>query len=145
MISLKHEQSGFALLEMVSAILIIAILSVIYFLMIDSYRERRMSEQAAKALMLAARAQEEYFAREHRYFDAEVSSKSKDSSLNFPGGTKTNVIVPTGVTLNLKTKGPERAAFSGEAFYGKSKIIHRYDSETGRIATFQRNQGEMNE
>ncbi|MGD9817382.1 MAG: type IV pilin protein [Desulfomonilaceae bacterium] len=137
--NLRKDQSGFALFEMVSAIVIIAILSVIYFLMIDSYRERRMSEQAAKALMLAARAQEEFFAREHRYFDAEVSSKSKDSNLNFPGGTKTNVVVPMGVTLSLKTKGPERAAFSGESYYGGSKIIHRYDSEAGRITTHQRN------
>ncbi len=140
-----RDESGFALLEMVSAIFIIAALSVIYFLMIDSYRERRMSEQAAKSLMLAARAQEEYFAREHRYFDAEVSSKSRDSNLNFPGGSKTNVLVPTGVTLNLKTKGPERAAFSGEAYYGGGKTVHRYDSETGRIATFQRNPGDRNE
>lgn len=139
---LVRDESGFALLEMVSAIFIIAVLSVIYFLMIDSYRERRMSEQAAKSLMLAARAQEEYFAREHRYFDAEVSSKSRDSSLTFPGGAKTNVVVPTGVTLNLKTKGAERAAFSGEAFYGGGRIVHRYDSETGRIATYQRNPGE---
>lgn len=141
----RNGQAGFALLEMVSAILIIAILSVIYFLMIDSYRERRMSEQAAKALMLAARAQEEYFAREHRYFDAEVSSKSKDSNLNFPGGTKTNVVVPMGVTLHLKTRGPERSAFTGEAFYGGSKIVHKYDSEYGRIATQNRGQGEGNE
>ncbi len=141
----RNDQSGFALLEMVSAILIIAILSVIYFLMIDSYRERRMSEQAAKALMLAARAQEEYFAREHRYFDAEVSSKSKDSNLNFPGGTKTNVVVPMGVTLHLKTRGAERSAFVGEAFYGGSRIVHKYDSEHGRIATHHRGQGEGNE
>lgn len=141
----RNGQSGFALLEMVSAILIIAVLSVIYFLMIDSYRERRMSEQAAKALMLAARAQEEYFAREHRYFDAEVSSKSRDSNLNFPGGTKTNVVVPMGVTLQLKTRGPERAAFFGESYYGGSKIVHKYDSESGRIATYQRGQGEVNE
>ena len=143
--NLRNDQSGFALLEMVSAIIIIAILSVIYFLMTDSYRERRMSEQAAKALMLAARAQEEYFAREHRYFDAEVSSKSKDSHLNFPGGTRTNVVVPMGVTLNLRTRGAERAAFSGEASYGGSKIVHKYESETGRIATYQRGQGERDE
>lgn len=141
----RNDQSGFALLEMVSAILIIAILSVIYFLMIDSYRERRMSEQAAKALMLSARAQEEYFAREHRYFDAEVSSKSKDSNLNFPGGTKTNVVVPMGVTLQLKTRGAERSAFTGEAFYGGSGIVHKYDSEQGRIVTHNRGQGKGNE
>ncbi len=143
--NLRNDQSGFAMLEMVSAIFIIAILSVIYFLMIDSYRERRMSEQAAKALMLAARAQEEYFAREHRYFDVEVSSKSKDSNLNFPDGVRSNVVVPMGVTLNLRTRGPERAAFSGEAFYGGSKIVHKYDSETGRINTFQRSQGDRND
>jgi len=51
---LLRSSRGFTLLEMVWAVLVVAGLSSVYFFLLDSYQERRMSEQAAKVLMLAA-------------------------------------------------------------------------------------------
>jgi prepilin-type N-terminal cleavage/methylation domain-containing protein len=136
----RTPQAGFTVLEMAFAIVIIALLSAIYFFLIDSYSERRMSEQAAKVLMLAAKAQEDYFAKEHRYFDAEVAGQGTDLYLSSPDGRKTDVLVPGKVILSLKTRGKEKTAFTGYAFYTGSKVLHRYDSETGKVTTSSRTQ-----
>lgn len=136
----RNPQAGFTVLEMAFAVVIIAVLSAIYFFLIDSYRERRMSEQAAKVLMLAARAQEEYFTNKQRYFDAEVAGQGTDTYLSAPDGYKTNVVVPGKVVLSLKTRGNERKAFTGYAFFTGSKVLHRYDSETGKMTTDSRTQ-----
>lgn len=129
---------GFTTIEMVFAIVTIAILTSIYFFLVDSYKDRRMGEQAAKVLMHAARVQEEFFAREHRYFDAEVTGSSGEAFLVTPDGQKTNVQVPPRVVLSLKSRGKERAAFTGHAYYLGAKSVHRYDSETGKITTSRR-------
>jgi prepilin-type N-terminal cleavage/methylation domain-containing protein len=134
--------AGFTILEMVFAIALIAALSTIYFFLIDSYRERRMSEQAARALMLAARAQEEFFAKEHVYFDTEIAGNSTETYLTTPDGRKTDVRVPPKVILTLKSRGKDKAAFTGQAFYSGSKVLHRYDSETGKMTTVSRAQDE---
>ncbi|MBI5251367.1 MAG: prepilin-type N-terminal cleavage/methylation domain-containing protein [Desulfomonile tiedjei] len=136
----RTSQAGFTILEMAFAIVIIAILAAIYFFLIDSYRERRMSEHAAKVLMLAARAQEDYFAKEHRYFDAEVAGQGTDLYLSAPDGRKTEVLVPGKVVLSLKTRGKDKTAFTGYAFYTGSKMLHRYDSATGKMTTSSRTQ-----
>lgn len=137
---MARSQNGFTILEMVSAVLIIAVLSIIYFLLTDSYRERRMSEQAAKALMLSARAEEDYFAKEHRYFDAEVSGSSGGQYLSMPDGRKTSVHIPPKVVLRLKTEARDKPAFTGSAFYMGSKALHKYDSTTGKMTTVVRGQ-----
>jgi len=99
-----------------------------------------MSEQAAKALMLAARVQEEFFAKEHRYFDAEVSGNGGDAYLTTPTGGKTDVKIPLNVVLSLKSRGKDKAAFTGHAFYMGSKVVHQYNSETGKMTTVPRGQ-----
>jgi prepilin-type N-terminal cleavage/methylation domain-containing protein len=126
-----RSESGFTIVEMAVAVVALGILSTIYFLMIDGYRERRMSEQAAKVLMLAAKAQEDYFAKEHHYFDAEISGNGDNSYLVRPDGLRTNVLVPPKVVLSIKTRKGGEPAFTGEAFYLGSRALHRYDSETG--------------
>ena len=133
-----RSDKGFTVVEMMCAIAIIAILSTIYFFLIDSYRDQRMSEQAAKALMLAAKAQEKFFAKEHRYFEAEVSGNGGDVYMVYPDGTKTSVLVPPNVILSLKAGGADKTSFTGQAFYTGSKVIHRYDSETGKMSTVPR-------
>jgi prepilin-type N-terminal cleavage/methylation domain-containing protein len=138
-----RSKTGFTLLEMTTVILIIAVLAVIYFLEIDSYRERRMSELAAKTLMMAAKAQEDFFAHEHRYFDAKISGNGPNAILTAPNGTKTQVVAPAGVELNISTKGFEKKAFNGTAYYKGAKIIHKYDSETGKISTVFRSQEDL--
>lgn len=139
---LSRSQSGFTGTEMVFAVLMIAVLAAIYFLMLDSYRDRRMSEQAAKVLMLSARAQEEFFAKEHRYFDAEVSGDSGDGFLVTADGHRTSVQVPYRVVVSLKSRGHDRAGFSGQAYYKGSDFLHQYDSENGKIVTVRRNRDE---
>lgn len=134
---LKSE-GGFTIVEMAVAVVTLGILSAIYLLMTEGYRERRMSEQAAKALMLAAKAQEEFFAKEHRYFDAEVSGNGDHVYLVTPDGNKTNVLIPPKVVVSVKTRGGSKPAFTGQAFYLGSKALHRYDSETGKITTVSR-------
>lgn len=138
----RTAQAGFTMLEMAFAIVIIAVLSAVYFFLVDSYRERRMSEQAAKVLMLAARAQEDYFAKEHKYFDAEVAGQGTDLYLSAPDGRKTDVLVPGKVVLSIKTRGKEKSAFTGYAFYTGSKVLHKYDSSTGKMTTNSRTQDE---
>lgn len=133
-----RSDSGFTIVEMVSAIAVIALLCTIYFFMIDSYRDRRMSEQAAKALMLAAKVQEKFFAKEQHYFDAEVSGNGGDVYVVTPDGTKTSVLVPPKVILSLKARGKDKTAFTGHSFYTGSKVIHRYDSKTGKMTTSPR-------
>ncbi|MBI4963915.1 MAG: prepilin-type N-terminal cleavage/methylation domain-containing protein [Desulfomonile tiedjei] len=132
--------AGFTVLEMAAAIAIIAALATIYFFLMDSYKERRMSEQAARVLMLAARVQEEFFAKEHRYFDAEVSGNGGDAFLTTPEGRKTDVKVPPNVVLSLKSRGTGKAAFTGQAFYLGGKVLHQYTSETGKMTTVSRAQ-----
>jgi hypothetical protein len=90
--------------------------------------------------MLAARAEEDFFAKEHRYFDAEVSGTGTDMHLTTAEGHKTSVLVPPKVFLSVKSRGKEGAAFTGQAFYSGSKLLHRYDSETGKISTIPRTQ-----
>jgi len=133
-----RSTKGFTILEMVWAVLVLAVLSAVYFFLVDSYRERRAGEQAAKVLMLAARAQEDFFAREHRYFDAEVSGNG-DVFLVTPDGRKTGVQVPPKVILSLKSR-KDKTGFTGHAFYMGSKVLHRYDSETGKMTTVSRTQ-----
>jgi Tfp pilus assembly protein PilE len=139
---LSKSGQGFTLFEMVWAVLVVAGLSVVYFFLLDSYQERRMSEQAAKVLMLAARTQEEFFARQHYYFDAEISGTGGDVCLTTPDGKKTTVQIPNHVVLHLKTKDKEKTAFTGQAFFTGGKTLHRYDSESGKMTTIQRNQAE---
>lgn len=138
----SRANAGFTILEMIFAIALIAVLSAMYFFLIDSYRERRMSEQAARVLMLAAKAQEDFFAKEHHYFDTEIAANSEDTYLTTPLGQKTDVRVPPKVVLTLKARGKEKTAFTGQAFYSGSKVLHRYDSETGKMTTISRVQGE---
>jgi len=133
-----RSRAGFTIVEMIVAMCVICALIAIYYVMVDSYKDRRMSELAAKVLMQAQRAQEDYFAKEHRYFDAEVSGNGGDVFLTTPGGTRTTVRVPSNVILSLKTQGNEKRAFLGYAFYTGSKVIHRYDSKTGKITTASR-------
>jgi len=135
-----RSNAGFTIVEMVCAIAIIAILSTIYFFMIDTYRERRMSGQAAKVLMLAARAEEEFFAKKLRYFDAEVSGNGEQVFLVTPDGTQTSVQVPAKVVLTLKARGENASEYIGHAFYVGSKVLHRYDSKTGKMTTVSRTQ-----
>jgi len=142
LMKLSRSRAGFTLLEMVWAVLVVTGLSIIYFFLLDSYQERRMSEQAAKVLMLAARTQEEFFARQHYYFDAEVSGSGEDVYLTTPDGRKTVVRIPAHVVLSIKTRGKERAAFTGQAYYTGSKALHKYDSESGRMSTQPRAQEE---
>jgi Tfp pilus assembly protein PilE len=134
----SRREAGFTVLEMVWAVAVIAAMSAIYFFMVDSYRERSLSEQAARVLMLAARTQEEYFAKEHHYFDAEVSGNGSETYLATPDGRKTTVRVPQRIVLSLKARGKDRTAFTGHAFYTGSDLLHRYDSETGKITTVSR-------
>jgi prepilin-type N-terminal cleavage/methylation domain-containing protein len=140
--NVSKSESGFTILEMVCAVAIIAVLSVIYFFLIDSYRERRMSEQAARVLMLAAKAEEDFFAKQHQYFDAEVSSSGGDAFLSTPDGKPTTVQIPSKVVLSLKARGKDKTAFTGHSFYSGSKILHRYDSEAGKMTTVSRAQDE---
>lgn len=136
--NISISRKGFTAIEMVVAIGIITILAVIYFAMVDSYRDRRMNEQAAKVLMQAAKAQEEFFAKEHRYFDADVSGNGGGTLLKTPGGGRTRVRVPSDVILRLKVQGPENREFVGYAYYSQSKVLHRYDSKTGKMSTVPR-------
>ncbi len=138
---LSPRNQGFTLLEMAWALVVIAALSAIYFFLLDSYQERSMSEQAAKVLMLTARAQEEYFTKEHRYFDVDVAG-SGDAHVLAPDGHKTSVRVPTHVVVSIRTRGKEKTAFTGQAYYSGSKIMHRYDSESGKMTTVSRGQEE---
>jgi Tfp pilus assembly protein PilE len=132
------SEAGVTVLEMAVALAVISLLVGIYLVMVDSYKDRRMSEQAAKVLMQAALVQEEYFAKEHQYFDAEIAGAGGSAVLTTPGGEKTPVHVPRNVTLSLKTEGNEKRAFVGYSFYAGSKVLHRYDSKTGKITTAPR-------
>jgi prepilin-type N-terminal cleavage/methylation domain-containing protein len=135
---LSRAEAGFTVLEMVWAVAVIAVMSTIYFFMVESYKERRLSEQAAKVLMLAARAEEEFFAKEQYYFDAELSGNGGETHLVMPDGRKTTVLVPERIVLSIKVRGKEKKAFTGHAFYTGSEILHRYDSEKGKIVTVSR-------
>jgi prepilin-type N-terminal cleavage/methylation domain-containing protein len=132
------SQAGITVVEMMVAVAVICVLATVYFMMVDSYRHRRMSEQAAKVLMQAARAEEQYFAKEHRYFDADVSGNGGGAFLIAPGGDKTSVRVPQAVILSLKAQGKDKRHFIGYAFFTGSKVLHRYDSQTGKMTTAQR-------
>jgi prepilin-type N-terminal cleavage/methylation domain-containing protein len=142
MTSSTDSQRGLTLPELVFSVALIATLTTIYFLLVDSYSDQRLSEQAAKVLMQAAKAQEDFFAKEHRYFDAETSSTNGDPSLTTSDGIKTSVLVPPRIIVSLKSRGPEKRAFSGYSYYRGGKLIHKYDSESGKIKTVQRDQGD---
>ncbi len=136
----RRRQSGFTVLELVFAVTIISLLAVIYFVMIDAYTERRMSEQAAKVLMQAARVQEKFFTATQQYFDADVSGNGGSAYLTTPDGRKTDVKVPASVVLSMKASGPDRRSFEGYAFYIGGEVLHKYDSNTGKIVTVKRGQ-----
>ena len=135
---LSRTEAGFTVVEMLAAVAIMITLSLIYFLLVGSYREHRHSELAAKVLMQAAEEQERYFANEHQYFDAEIAGNGEDIFLSTPGGGKTSVRVPPNVILSLKARGKNKTAFVGHAFYDRSKFLHRYDSRTGKMTTIER-------
>lgn len=137
-----RSQKGFTVLEMVSAVVIVVGLAVTYFVMIGSYSDRRMNELAAKCLRQAKGAEEEFFAKEYRYFDADVSANNGDTILPIPGHTKPEVKIPAKVVLSLRTVGAEKKAFVGHAFYMGSKVLHRYDSRLGKMTTVPRVQDE---
>jgi prepilin-type N-terminal cleavage/methylation domain-containing protein len=139
---MKGPRYGFTILEMIAGLVIIASLCVIYVLLTESYTERRMSEQAAKALMLTAKTQEDFFAKEHRYFDVEVSGNGTDTYLITPDGAKTNVFIPSKVHLTIKTRQKDKPGFVGFAYSSGSPLIHKYDSESGKIVTLQRGRDE---
>ncbi|MBI5569703.1 MAG: prepilin-type N-terminal cleavage/methylation domain-containing protein [Desulfomonile tiedjei] len=134
----SRSDRGFTVLEMVWALAVIAALGAIYFFFLESYKERRTGEQAAKVLMLAARAEEDYFAKELQYFDAEVSGNGGDTYLKFPDGKNSSVRVPERIVLSLKARDASRKAFTGHAFYTGGDVLHKYDSESGKIVTVSR-------
>ena len=134
----SNGKQGFTVLEMVWALAVIAALGTIYFFFLESYKERSMSEQAAKVLMLAARAEEEYLAKEHCYFDAELSGNGGATYLRFPDGKSSSVRVPERVVLSLKAHGTSPDAFTGHAFYTGGDLLHKYDSKSGKIVTVSR-------
>lgn len=138
----SRVDAGFTVVEMIAAVAIITALAVIYFIMVDSYNERRMSELSAKVLMQAAQVQEEYFAKQHRYFDADVQGNGGDTFLSAPSGEKTTVRVPSKVVLSIRSVGADKTEFVGHSFYTGSKVLHRYDSRTGKITTASRAQEE---
>jgi Tfp pilus assembly protein PilE len=138
MTTMKKSSKGLTTIEMIFAIVTIAVLTGIYLFMVDSYKYRRMGEQAAKVLMLAAKVQEDFFAREHHYFDAEISGNSVDGYLMTPDGQKTNVQIPPSVVLSMKSQGKDKTAFTGTAYYQGGKFVHYYDSTTGKITTSER-------
>jgi prepilin-type N-terminal cleavage/methylation domain-containing protein len=142
MTSSNDSQRGLTLPELIFSIALIAILTTIYFLLVDSFSDQRLSEQAAKVLMQAAKAQEDFFIKEHRYFDAETSSASGDSNLTTSEGIKTSVLVPPRIIVSLKSRGAEKRAFSGYSYCLGGKLLHKYDSESGKIKTVQRDQGD---
>ncbi|MEW6350024.1 MAG: type II secretion system protein [Thermodesulfobacteriota bacterium] len=133
-----NSESGMTVVEVIFALMLITLLSVTYYVLVESYKERRMSEKAAKALMFAAREQEDYFAKEHRYFDAEVSASDGEVYLSTPGGTKTSVVVPPRVSLVMKAVGPDKKAFEGFAFFTGSKKVHQYHSKSGKMTSAER-------
>lgn len=132
------SQSGFSIVEFLAAIGIIAVMAVIYSLMVGEYKDHRMSETAAKVLRLAAAAEEEYFAKRHVYFDADVTGNGDEVYLTTPRGERTDVKIPLGVTLSLKARGKNKASFIGESFCAGSKNLHRYDSREGKITSLER-------
>ena len=91
-------------------------------------------------LMLAAKAEEDFFAKQHRYFDAELSGNGDDVFLCTPDGKQTSVQIPPKVTLSLKARGKDKTAFTGQSFYSASNVLHRYDSEAGKMTTMSRAQ-----
>ncbi len=133
-----NSESGLTVVEVIFGLMMITLLSVVYYVLVESYKERRMSEKAAKALMLAAREQEEYFAKEHRYFDAEVTASDGEAYLSTPGGTKTSVVVPPRVSLVMKAVGPDKKAFEGFAVFAGSRKVHQYHSKSGKMTTSER-------
>jgi len=52
------------------------------------------------------------------------------------------VLVPPKVILSLKSLGRDKASFTGQASYSGGKVVHRYDSQTGKMNTVPRSQGE---
>ncbi len=128
---------------MAAAVAIIAVLCVIYSLLAGAYKEHRMSEQAAKVLRQAAEAEETYFGKHQKYFDAEVSGNGEeDVFLTAPGGEKTSVRIPRRAVLSIKARGKDKSAFVGRSFCVGSKVLHRYDSRTGKMSTSRRVQDE---
>jgi prepilin-type N-terminal cleavage/methylation domain-containing protein len=138
----SSSHSGFTVLEMAAAVAILCVLVGVYYVMVDSYKARRYDELAAKALMQAARAQEEFFAKEHYYFDAQINGDSGDAYLTTPDGAKTSVLVPRGVALRLRATDKQRREFEGSAFYVGSEVAHTYSSRTGKISTSVRGKEE---
>ena len=134
----SRGKRGFTVLEMVWALAVIAALGAIYFFYLESYKERRTGEQAPKVLMLAARAEEEYFAKELQYFDAEVSGNGSDTYLKYPDGKSSSVRVPEKIVLSLKAHDPSSRTFTGHAFYTGGDVLHKYDSDSGKIVTVSR-------
>ncbi len=134
-------EAGLTVVEMVAAMAIISMLGAIHFFMVEGYKDRRMSELAAKVLTQAARAEEEFFTREHRYFDADVQGNGGEEFLTVPGGGKTNVRIPPNIILSLKAQGKDKREFIGYAFFTKSRVLHRYESKTGKMTAGERVQG----
>jgi prepilin-type N-terminal cleavage/methylation domain-containing protein len=135
---MMKNESGFTIVEFLAAVGIIAIMSVIYSLMVGDYKDHRMSETAAKVLRQAAAAEEEYFAKHHEYFDADVTGNGDDVYLITPKGERTDVKAPAGVVLSLKARGKNKASFVGESFCAGSGALHRYDSREGKITSMER-------
>jgi Tfp pilus assembly protein PilE len=136
-----RRESGLTVIEMISAVLIITVLITIYVTMVDSYKERRLSEQSAKVLRQAAQAEEKFFAKQQHYFDAEINGNGGEAYLTTPTGESTGVQIPPMITLSLRAiKG--KSKFVGHSYYSGSKKLHRYDSETGKITTVSRIQDE---
>ncbi len=123
---------------MLAAVVIIMVLAVIYFLMEGSYRDRRMSEIAAKVLRQAAQAEEAYFAKEMRYFDADLTGNGSEVFLPGPAGKKEPLQIPPDIVLSLKAGGEDKRHFVGHAFFTGSKFLHRYDSRNGTMTTVER-------
>jgi hypothetical protein len=58
--------------------------------------------------------------------------------LTTPDGARTSVRVPPKVILTMKAEGTNRREFTGSAFFSGAKVMHRYDSKTGKMTTVAR-------
>ena len=120
---MRHSETGFTLIELMTAITVIFILSAIAIRQLSVYQVRAFDARAENDLRSAVVAEEGYYAENETYVAC---------TDNACGQAFDSLIISDGIELSVTTD-ESGGSFTVQAHHPRGEKTFRFDSNTGHI------------